>query len=271
MKLTVLVDNYTNIDEYYLGEPGVSYYIEDTDATVLFDTGYSDILLRNAEALHKEMTRVSKIVLSHGHDDHTRGLKFMQQEGLLTGKEIIAHPDTFWKKESDGLSIGAPFSEEELCKITKLTLVREPIKISEHLTYLAEIPQVNAFEKRKIIGKMRKNGVEQDDYVKEDSALVYKGRRGLTIITGCSHSGICNIIEYAKKVCGDDRIEGIIGGFHLLETTMTPRLQETIAYFQKNHIQNLSPCHCVSFEAKAYIHQAIPIHTVGVGMQMEVI
>ena len=157
MKLTVLVDNYTNIDEYYLGEPGVSYYIEDTDATVLFDTGYSDILLRNAEALHKEMTRVSKIVLSHGHDDHTRGLKFMQQEGLLTGKEIIAHPDTFWKKESDGLSIGAPFSEEELCKITKLTLVREPIKISEHLTYLAEIPQVNAFEKRKIIGKMRKN------------------------------------------------------------------------------------------------------------------
>ena len=79
MKLTVLVDNYTNIDEYYLGEPGVSYYIEDTDATVLFDTGYSDILLRNAEALHKEMTRVSKIVISHGHDDHTRGLKFMQQ------------------------------------------------------------------------------------------------------------------------------------------------------------------------------------------------
>ncbi len=46
----------------------------------------------------------------------------------------------------------------------------------------------------------------------DDTALVYKGEKGSYIITGCSHSGICNIAEYAKKVCGDNRILGIIGG-----------------------------------------------------------
>ena len=49
MKLTVLVDNNTFIDEYYLGEPAVSYYIEDQDIKILFDTGYSDIFIKNAK------------------------------------------------------------------------------------------------------------------------------------------------------------------------------------------------------------------------------
>ena len=48
MKLTVLADNNTFIDQYYLGEPAVSYYIEIDDCRILFDTGYSDAFLRNA-------------------------------------------------------------------------------------------------------------------------------------------------------------------------------------------------------------------------------
>ena len=35
MKLTVLMDNHTYIDEYYLGEPAVSYLIEDGERTIL--------------------------------------------------------------------------------------------------------------------------------------------------------------------------------------------------------------------------------------------
>ena len=45
MKLTVLVDNHTSIDHYYLGEPGLCYYIEDEDSRFLLDTGYSDIYI----------------------------------------------------------------------------------------------------------------------------------------------------------------------------------------------------------------------------------
>ena len=51
MKLTVLVDNNTFIDQYYLGEPAVCYYIEDGETKILLDAGYSDAYIRNADAL----------------------------------------------------------------------------------------------------------------------------------------------------------------------------------------------------------------------------
>ncbi|MDK2939679.1 MAG: 7,8-dihydropterin-6-yl-methyl-4-(beta-D-ribofuranosyl)aminobenzene 5-phosphate synthase, partial [Methanolobus sp.] len=48
MKLTVLIDNNTLIDRYFLGEPGVSYLIEADRKKILFDTGYSDAFILNA-------------------------------------------------------------------------------------------------------------------------------------------------------------------------------------------------------------------------------
>ena len=85
---------------------------------------------------------------------------------------------------------------------------------------------LNEFEPRNIIGKSIINGEKVDDSIEEDSALVYKGYDGLFVITGCSHSGICNIIEYAKKICKEDRVLGVIGGFHLFEND--DRLKNTI-------------------------------------------
>lgn len=71
MKLTVLVDNHTTIDHYYLGEPGLCYYIEDEDSRFLLDTGYSDIYIENARRLGIDLSDLDTIVLSHGHNDHT--------------------------------------------------------------------------------------------------------------------------------------------------------------------------------------------------------
>ena len=48
MKLTVLVDNNTTIDRYFLGEPALSFLIEDGEERVLFDAGYSDAFVQNA-------------------------------------------------------------------------------------------------------------------------------------------------------------------------------------------------------------------------------
>lgn len=138
MELTVLVDNNTFIDEYYLGEPGVCYYLKDGEKRILMDVGYSDVCIRNAEALHKDMTEVSTIVLSHGHDDHTRGLKYLHQKGLLQGKTIVTHPYSLNKKEYKGENIGIPFSIEELENITTLILSKGPLRVSKHLMYLGE-------------------------------------------------------------------------------------------------------------------------------------
>ena len=142
------------------------------------------------------------------------------------------------------------------------------MKISEHLYYLGQIEGCFDFEKRYPIGKKIYEDLLSDDYILDDTALAYKGKDGLFIITGCSHSGICNIIEQAKRVCNDQRITGVIGGFHLFEND--ERLHATIDYLAANEIRMLYPCHCVSLKAKTEMAKRLEINEVGVGLEVEI-
>ena len=116
MKLKVLVDNNTFIDEYYLGEPAVSYYIEDEGAKILFDTGYSDAFIRNAESMNINLEDIDKVIISHGHNDHTGGLEYLVKNIHNKDIEIIAHPHCFYKKYFEGNYIGTPISKEKIEK-----------------------------------------------------------------------------------------------------------------------------------------------------------
>lgn len=268
MKLIVLADNNTYIDQYYLGEPAVCYYIEDDRIKLLLDTGYSDVYIKNAAALGIDLSQVSVITFSHGHNDHTRGLYYLYKEKNFANMSVIAHPDTFKERVFGTTPIGSPLSETDLKGSCRLRLSKDPVRVSEHITFLGEIPSSNDFEKRKSFGMLKDHATEREDFVADDTALVYNNGNGLFIITGCSHSGICNIIEYAKQVCEENKIIGVIGGFHLFE--VATQLKKTIEYFQENQIKELYPCHCVSFAAKAEIHNHIPIHEVGVGLQLDI-
>ncbi|MEI5993086.1 MBL fold metallo-hydrolase [Candidatus Enterococcus mansonii] len=266
MKLTVLVDNNVYIDHYYYGEPALSFYIEDGAEKILFDTGYSDVFIKNAALLDIDLSQVTKLAFSHGHNDHTGGLNTIAKAFTKQKPEIIAHPLAFFPKKDDDLVIGSAVSLEELQQHYDVQLTKEPIKLSENITFLGEIPQLVDFEPRKQVGQTLISETFTPDYVLDDSALVYEGQEGIYIITGCSHSGISNICEYAKKVTGNQTIKSIIGGFHLFEDDL--QLEKTIDYFEDHSIESLYPCHCVSFQAKAKIHYRIPIEEVGVGMHL---
>lgn len=267
MKLKVLEDNTTFIDMYYLGEPAVSYYIEDGEDTILFDTGYSNAFIENVKKMNINLSKINKLVISHGHNDHTGWLRYLFNE--KRNIQVIAHPECFnYKEDNTGEYIGSSLSKEELSKVSELNLSKEPIQISEHIAYLGEIPISNDFEPRCAIGKSVINGEKVDDIVKDDSAIVYKSDKGLFIITGCSHSGICNIIEYSKQVCNDERVYGIIGGFHLFEND--DRLKCTIKYLKDNDIKLLYPCHCISLDAKIEMAKQMRIYEVGVGLELDI-
>lgn len=259
MKLTVLVDNNTYIDQYYLGEPAFCCLLEAEGKKILFDTGYSDIFLKNAEKMGVDLNDLTHIALSHGHNDHTRGLLFLPPSPAA----LVAHPDCFLPKLCDGEDIGAPFSAEEAAKRWDVRLTREPVALTEHLLYLGQIPRTNDFENRTPIGTC--GGAA--DFLLDDTALVWQRADGIFIITGCSHSGICNIVEYAKKLCGDDRVLGILGGFHLLEAG--EQLDKTVAYLAGLDMKMLYPCHCVCLQAKAKMLATMPVTEVGVGMALE--
>lgn len=263
MKLKVLVDNNTFIDQYYLGEPGLSFYIEDDDKKILFDTGYSDIYLKNAKKLGINLNNLDFLVLSHGHNDHTGGLQYLSE--IDTSKTtLLAHPCVFEARNHKGLEIGSPIKLKDI-NINNYIDGTDSYRITDNLYYLGQIERKLDFENR-TIGNLA-NG--NKDSVLDDTALVYKSNDGLFIITACSHSGICNIIEQAKKLLNDNRIVGIIGGFHLLEDN--DQLNKTIEFFKNNEIKDLYPCHCVCLSAKAKMMSISKIHEVGVGLEINII
>ena len=268
MKLRVLEDNNTFIDNYYLGEPAVSYYIEDNDIKILFDAGYSDAFIKNAESMGIDLNTINKIVISHGHNDHTGGLKYLFNNINNKDIELLAHTECLNKKMFEEEYIGTSMTKEQLSKKCKLRLINAPVQISENIIFLGEIPESNKFEIREVIGKCESNGEMINDIVRDDTAIVYKSKKGLFIIKGCSHSGICNIIEYAKKVCNENRIYGVIGGFHLFE--VNDRLYNTIKYFKENSIKLLYPCHCTSLNVKIEMAKELQIKEVGVGLELNI-
>ncbi|MEG0680631.1 MAG: MBL fold metallo-hydrolase [Eubacterium sp.] len=269
MKLTVLVDNHTScyVEPYFLGEPGLCYYIEDDGMCFLWDTGYTDIFIKNAEKMGIDLSTIDAIVLSHGHNDHTRGLDYYFKTFDNPKLKIICHPNALISKSRDGENIGMDLSETYLKEHCELILTKEPYPVSKNITFLGEIGKSTDFEPRKAMGTICCNGCE-DDYLFDDSALAYKTDEGVYIVTGCSHSGICNIAEQAKTVTDTTQVLGIIGGFHLYKRG--EQVDRTIDYFIKNKIDILYPCHCTAFKIIAAIHQAIPLkREVSVGMTLE--
>jgi len=88
------------------------------------------------------------------------------------------------------------------------------------------------------------------------------------IATGCSHAGICNIVEYAREVCGDARVRDIVGGLHLLEA-QAERLDATTAWLGALGLEALHACHCTDFAAKAALARTLPLREVGSGLRLD--
>jgi len=276
LELRVLVDNNTLIDRYFQGEPGVSYHLQGEGTSVLFDAGYSDLLIRNAEKMGIHLPDIDSVVLSHGHLDHTWGLYHLiklytearMEKVNCDNPTLVAHPSAFLTRTVDGIpEIGSLISEDKLSCHFTMRLSKEPLWLTDNLVFLGEIERTNNFEAMAPIGKILRDGTYEDDYVIDDSALVYTSPKGLVIITGCSHAGICNIIEYAKKVCGDDRVVDIIGGFHLLAPSHE-QLQGTLEYMKELQPETIHAAHCTDLNSKIMLSQVVDLKEVGVGLRL---
>lgn len=255
MILTVLSENEASGN--FLAEHGLSYLIEYKGEKLLFDTGHSDVFLKNAKQLNINLDEVETVVLSHGHWDHGNGLKH------LKNKKLICHPYAFIKRyrKSDGNYIGLNTCFLDLNKQFKLIDTRKPYYITEEIIFLGEIPRLNSFESQTTSFI---NEYDKDDFVKDDSALAVIQNNEIIIVSGCAHSGIVNIIEYAKKVSGLQKVKAVIGGFHLLSNN--EQTQKTIQYFQNENIQEIYPSHCTNLSAKNAFQSVLKIKQVKTGM-----
>jgi len=275
MRLTVLVDN--NPGHNLAGEWGLSFFIEADGQKILFDTGSSNLFMKNAAHLKINLQDLNYLIFSHGHYDHTWGLDFLLQNYLAdripleSRPALIAHPGSLIPKfRNDGNEFGVLLSEPALQRNFKTNLTREPFQLTENLFFLGEIPRKFDFEGKTSLGQTLISGALKDDYLLDDTAMAYKTSKGLIVITGCSHSGICNIVERARKICREERVRDIIGGFHLLELKSDdPKLSGTSRYLKELNPARLYPGHCTDLYCKMALGKVVPLNEVSCGLVLE--
>lgn len=247
MKLSILTEN--TAGAHFLAEHGISYLIQLDGNNILFDTGATDVFLKNAQQLGIDLQKeVGLIVLSHGHWDHGNGLRYLQSKPLLT------HPAAFMKRyrKADGTPAGLALTREQINQKYSLITSTKPYRISGLVYYLGEIPRVTDFEAQRTSFN---DEFGNDDFVPDDSALAIVVNQKLIILSGCAHSGICNICEHAKQLTGVQSIDSVIGGFHLKHNDK--QTQQTIRYFQNEKVRNLIPSHCTELPALAAFHNRL--------------
>jgi 7,8-dihydropterin-6-yl-methyl-4-(beta-D-ribofuranosyl)aminobenzene 5'-phosphate synthase len=254
IKITTLSENTAGFGS--LAEWGLSMLVEADGLKVLFDTGASISAVHNAQIMGVDLSTVDRIVLSHGHYDHTGGLRdVLMRAGK---KQVIAHPDIWGSKygRMEGgpeRYAGIPFTREGLESLgASFNLSTEPVKLSANVMTTGEIPMVNDYEIIETYLYVKEGGELKQDSLNDDLALIIDTEFGLVVILGCAHHGIVNTLQHACKLTGKELIYAAIGGTHLVHAS-AERLEKTTAALKEMGVQYLGVSHCTGFHSSAYL------------------
>lgn len=252
ISITTLTENTATIG--FIGEWGLSILIEADNKRILLDTGPGFSAIYNAQIAGIDFRTINTIVLSHGHFDHTGGLREILAR--RTDKmDIIAHP-SIWEakysiRENDKRYIGIPFARELLEGLGgRFNLSRQPTWLTGNIVTSGEVPLITGYEEIDQALYVKEKDAFRLDTLYDDLSLAIKTDMGLAIFLGCAHRGMINIIRHFQKITGDERVYSIVGGTHLFSAS-PERLDRTIAELKKIGIRKLGVSHCTGFEASA--------------------
>lgn len=267
VKITTLVEN-TSGAPFIRGEWGQSLLVETDENTLLFDTGASDLIIENSARLGVDLGKIDKIVLSHGHYDHTGGLQailinLLESGARPEGIEVVAHPDIFQPKfsrikDNTPTDIGIPFAHEELEALgARFNLSREPVELNAFTMTTGEVSLSVGFEKIDPALYTRENNEFVPDPLSDDLGIIIKTERGLIVLLGCAHRGIVNTLYHARRQTGMDKIYAVIGGTHLAYAGKR-QLDATIAALRAMNIEKLGASHCTGMMPAARLAGEFP-------------
>jgi 7,8-dihydropterin-6-yl-methyl-4-(beta-D-ribofuranosyl)aminobenzene 5'-phosphate synthase len=228
LKITYLYDN-TTISDHMKPDWGFSCLVEEYGKDVLFDAGANpDILRANIAALHVDVSRISAVVFSHEHRDHTGGV------------------------EALGNRPGLPvFFPAAFGKATRAAFLRQGFLLMPVSTATEVLPGFATSD-------------ELGAQIREE-ALVAEIPEGLVVIAGCAHPGI---IPMLKQIAASRKrpLHMVLGGFHLLQTP-ADEVRRIVAEFKALGVDYVGPTHCTGDAAIRLFQTAYGSHfiTGGVG------
>jgi 7,8-dihydropterin-6-yl-methyl-4-(beta-D-ribofuranosyl)aminobenzene 5'-phosphate synthase len=252
--ITILCDNSIS-KSGFIGEHGFSLLIEREDEKYLFDTGPGISLPLNLKTLNKDLKSLNKVFLSHGHYDHTGGLKWViQQVGKV---EVMAHPGVFsvhmaLNPQDTGEPsryIGCRFTQDELEQSgATFSFIDHTREVRPGLWFVTGIkpdPEKLPNDARLVIPQGE--GFVRDP-LKDDASLLLETDGAPILVLGCAHAGVFNILDHIRENMGITKLRAILGGTHLM--FFEPKdVHRAIDKFEEFSIDLVGVSHCTGFQA----------------------
>lgn len=215
--LVKMIYNNTGNHPDFKKEWGLAIWIEDNKHAILFDTGGNPATLwKNIQAAGIDLSKLSSIIISHNHWDHTRGIPLVLDK--ITRNAVMYVP------ASD-----AP----EIKNSTSLVTIK-PVAGAQHIA-----------ESVWSTGEMQ--GVLGSNIIYEQSVMIVRDNL-VYVFTGCAHPGIVPIVEKVKTLYPDKAIALTAGGFHLIDKS-AEQIQAISVNLKEMQVQKIAPSHCTGDKA----------------------
>lgn len=257
MKVTVLLEN-DLAKEGLTAAHGLSLYIESEEEKLLFDFGPDASFLDNAKNLGVHLEEVTKAFLSHGHQDHSGGLKAFLS--VNDKAQVYIHEEAFlphFSKQENGVlkDIGLA---KDYKNHPQVEVVKEDLAVSPRLHLMSKISLEEMMPPGNETLYMEKDGrVLPDDFHHEQNLLLEE-RGQYFLFTGCGHRGILNVLEAVeeKKI----EVAAVFGGFHVKkpskihkDDTYVPRLAKRL----RERDTLYYTCHCTGLKMYQRLHETL--------------
>ncbi len=249
--LTILIDNLSDSPQIR-AEHGFSALIEANGRTILFDTGQTDGFLVNAHRMGKSITTVDTVVISHGHYDHAGGIRSLLdldiQPVCFTGKGFFT--PKYGDDPGNLKYLGVDFTRKDLADAGWDHRVVDiaPYRICDGIWILTGFERKDPYE---VIPsrflQIDDEGNRKQDLFEDEIMLVIEGEKGLVLIVGCSHPGICNMLATVKTMFHKP-IFALIGGTHLRSASLE-HIDHVADMLEQERIELIGLSHCTGDRA----------------------
>ena len=234
MKIIALLENTTS--KGLSVEHGLSLYVEAKGKKILFDFGATELFCKNAKALGVDLAKIDFAVLSHGHNDHGGGIKVFLESNDHAPIYVSAHAfEPHYNAKGEYIGLDPTLQSHE-----RIIFVENQLKIDTGLTILnfSTFPTTTQFNH---CGHTKvQNGASfPEDYDHEQYLLIEENSNRI-LLSGCSHKGIINIMEWVKPT-------HLIGGFHFSKMPLDKELQSKSEALNSYGVKYYT-CHCTGVE-----------------------
>ena len=228
------------------------------DHHILFDAGMTpDGLVGNMRRLGVDPGDVELVVLSHGHFDHVTGLDGFIRAVRPANLPLVVHPGAWARRRiaiPGVLEFELPHPSRRALVEAGFDLVeaRQPSLVFDGSVLITgEVDRTSGFETGMAFHeKAVDGGWVPDPLIPDDQALIVDvAGHGLVVLTGCGHAGIVNIVRYARRLTGVERIAAVVGGFHLGGPAFEPIIGPTVEALAELAPEAVVPAHCSGWRA----------------------